>query len=207
MINQSLQQPSLFSWALGVKAVVFSALERVKCTVGRSLQVQVMGKRRKKHVAWYAHFSQSSYMACIKHPNDMRGGEDFPHDHTGVWKHTKPKVIPFCHQNIALISVYVFKLFWKSSWSHFYRIQQQKTMPSFNLTKELSLKRRFSGLRSLCAMFSEWQCCKAKAIWKRAQQISCNYRTLPSAWRVIVFLSFQSPLKKTLPTQPRPQPF
>lgn len=111
MIDQSLQQPSLFSWALGVKAVVFSALERVKCTVGRSLQVQVMGKRRKKHVAWYAHFSQSSYMACIKHPNDMRGGEDFPHDHTGVWKHTKPKVIPFCHQNIALISVYVFKLF------------------------------------------------------------------------------------------------
>jgi len=69
------------------------------------------GQEKEETSAWYAHFSQSSYIACMKHPNDMRGREDFPHDHAGVWKHTKPKVIPFCHQNIALISVYRFKLF------------------------------------------------------------------------------------------------
>lgn len=84
-------------------------------------------------------------------------------------KHEAKEIIPFCHQNIALLTVYIFKLFWKSTLSHFREFSSTKRVLSLNLTKELSLKRRFSGLRSLCAMFSEWQCCKAKAIWKRAQ--------------------------------------
>lgn len=58
--------------------------------------------------------------------------------------------------------------FYHYSESHPWAILQNSAA-NVHLTRELSLKRRFSGLRSLCAMFSEWQCCKAKAIWKRAQ--------------------------------------
>jgi len=35
-----------------------------------------------------------------------------------------------------------------------------------SLTRELSLKSRFSGFRSRCAIFNEWQCCNARLICK-----------------------------------------
>lgn len=130
----------VFLGALGQSGPL-SALESTQCIVGRSLRMQGgYEQERKERGSTVACFSQSTYAARVKHPDDTRGRSrqrifsSSQQDSVLRWR-TRPtlntsgtvlgsvlqadqsmekheeEIVPSCHQNIALMTAYIFKLF------------------------------------------------------------------------------------------------